>query len=59
MRASAFISYFFAGAFLTNSIPHLIVAATGRRNLTPSFLLLAHFLRFSRMKIAHAYVTLY
>ncbi len=35
MRVSSFISYFFAGAFFTNSIPHLIVAFTGRRNLTP------------------------
>ncbi len=35
MRVSSFISYFFAGAFFTNSIPHLIVAVTGRRNLTP------------------------
>jgi len=35
MKFLAFIGYFFAGAFLTNSIPHLVVAATGRRNLTP------------------------
>lgn len=35
MKASAFISYFFAGAFFTNSVPHLVVAVTGRRNLTP------------------------
>jgi hypothetical protein len=35
MKLLAFIGYFFAGAFLTNSIPHLVVAATGRRNLTP------------------------
>jgi hypothetical protein len=35
LKLLSFISYFFAGAFLKNSIPHLIVAATGRRNLTP------------------------
>jgi hypothetical protein len=35
MQFRSFIGYFFAGAFLTNSIPHLVVAATGRRNLTP------------------------
>jgi hypothetical protein len=35
MRISSFVSYFFAGAFLTNAIPHLVVAVTGRRNLTP------------------------
>lgn len=35
MKLSSFISYFFGGAFLTNSVPHFIVAFTGRRNLTP------------------------
>ena len=35
MRLLSFISYFFAGAFLTNGVPHLVVAVTGRRNLTP------------------------
>ena len=35
LRVVSFISYFFAGVFLTNSVPHLVVAATGRRNLTP------------------------
>lgn len=35
MKLSSFISYFFGGAFLTNSNPHLIVALTGRRNITP------------------------
>lgn len=35
MRQSAFISYFCGGIFLANSVPHLLVAATGRRNLTP------------------------
>jgi hypothetical protein len=35
MNFFARVGYFFAGAFLTNSIPHLVVAATGRRNLTP------------------------
>ncbi|MBO0797056.1 MAG: hypothetical protein J2P36_39760 [Ktedonobacteraceae bacterium] len=35
MEFLAFIGYFFAGAFLTNSMPHLVIAATGRRNLTP------------------------
>jgi hypothetical protein len=31
----SFVSYFFAGVFLTNSAPHLLIAVTGRRNLTP------------------------
>ena len=35
MRLSSLASYFFAGAFLKNSTPHLVVAATGRRNITP------------------------
>ena len=29
-----FLSYFFAGVFLTNSVPHLVIAVTGRRNRT-------------------------
>ncbi len=35
MRLPSFISYFFAGAFLKNGVPHFVVAATGRRNITP------------------------
>lgn len=35
MKLSSIISYFFGGAFVTNSNPHLIVALTGRRNITP------------------------
>jgi hypothetical protein len=35
LRVVSFISYFFAGVFLTNSVPHLVIAITGRRNLTP------------------------
>ena len=35
MRLSSFIGYFFAGAFLKNGVPHFVVAATGRRNITP------------------------
>jgi len=35
LKLSSFVSYFFAGALLTNAVPHLIVAATGRRNITP------------------------
>ena len=35
MRLLSFIGYFFAGVFLTNSVPHLVIAVTGRRNLTP------------------------
>ena len=34
MRGVSFLSYFFAGVFLTNSVPHLVIAATGRRNRT-------------------------
>jgi hypothetical protein len=30
----SFLSYFFAGAFLMNSVPHLVVAVTGRQNPT-------------------------
>ena len=35
MRVVSFLSYFFAGVVLTNSVPHLVIAVTGRRNLTP------------------------
>ena len=35
LRVVSFISYFFAGVFLTNSVPHLVIAVTGRRNRTP------------------------
>jgi len=35
LRVASLVSYFFAGAFLTNGLPHLIIAITGRRNLTP------------------------
>jgi hypothetical protein len=35
LRLWSFIGYFFAGIFLTNSVPHLVIAFTGRRNLTP------------------------
>lgn len=35
MKASSTASYFFAGVLLTNSVPHLMVGALGRRNLTP------------------------
>jgi len=35
MRVVSFLSYFFAGVFLTNSVPHLVIAVTGRRNRTP------------------------
>ena len=34
MKVVSFLCYFFAGVFLTNSIPHLVVAITGRRNRT-------------------------
>ena len=34
MKATSFLSYCFAGALLMNSVPHLVVAATGRRNRT-------------------------
>ena len=34
MRRVSFLSYFFAGAFLMNSVPHLVIAVTGRRNPT-------------------------
>lgn len=35
LRVVSFIGYFLAGVFLTNSVPHLVIAVTGRRNLTP------------------------
>jgi len=35
LRVVSFLSYFFAGVFLTNSVPHLVIAVTGRRNRTP------------------------
>jgi hypothetical protein len=35
LKFVSFISYFFAGIFFTNSMPHLVVAVTGRRNITP------------------------
>src|SRR5260370_1982658 len=34
VKVVSFLSYFFAGVFLTNSIPHLVIAVTGRRNRT-------------------------
>ena len=34
MRKVSFLSYVFAGVFLTNSVPHLVIAMTGRRNRT-------------------------
>src|SRR5258708_10886348 len=35
VKVVSFLSYFFPGVFLTNSIPHLVIAVTGRRNRTP------------------------
>jgi hypothetical protein len=35
MKWSSVTGYFLTGAALTNSAPHLIIALTGRRNLTP------------------------
>lgn len=35
MKFSSLISYFFAGAMLTNSVPHFVIGLTGRRNMTP------------------------
>jgi len=35
MRRSSFVSYFVSGILLMNSLPHTIIALTGRRNLTP------------------------
>ena len=35
MRLSSFLSYFLSGVLLTNSVPHFVIAFTGRRNLTP------------------------
>ncbi len=34
MRGASFLSYFCAGVLLTNSVPHVVVAVTGRRNPT-------------------------
>ena len=34
MKVVSFLCYFFAAVFLTNSLPHLVVAFTGRRNRT-------------------------
>src|SRR6266436_2921180 len=34
VKVVSFLSYFFAGVFLTNSIPHLVIAVTGRRHRT-------------------------
>jgi hypothetical protein len=35
LKSSSRVSYFLAGIFLTNSVPHFIVCFTGRRNITP------------------------
>ncbi|BCL84729.1 hypothetical protein ccbrp13_71940 [Ktedonobacteria bacterium brp13] len=35
MKWSSRVSYFLAGVCFTNAVPHLVIAATGRRNLTP------------------------
>ena len=35
MKVVSFICYVLAGVFLKNSGPHLIVALSGRRNITP------------------------
>ncbi len=35
MKWSARVGYFLAGVCFTNAVPHLVIAATGRRNLTP------------------------
>jgi hypothetical protein len=35
VRPLSFLGYSVAGVLLTNSAPHLLVAATGRRNRTP------------------------
>lgn len=35
MNLRSFVGYFFAGVFFTNGLPHLLIALTGRRNLTP------------------------
>ncbi len=34
MRVGVFLSYCLAGVLLTNSVPHLVVAVTGKRNRT-------------------------
>lgn len=35
MRKRSWISYFFAGIFCVNGLPHLVVGFTGRHNMTP------------------------
>lgn len=35
MRGSSFAEYFVSGVLWTNSMPHVVIAATGRRNVTP------------------------
>ena len=35
MRGASLAGYFLAGVCFTNGVPHLVIAATGRRNLTP------------------------
>jgi hypothetical protein len=35
MRISLLVRYFFGGVLMTNSMPHLAISLTGRRNMTP------------------------
>ena len=35
MRLRLLVRYFFAGVLMTNSMPHLAISLTGRRNMTP------------------------
>lgn len=35
MKLSSRASYFLAGSMLVNSVPHFVIAFTGRRNITP------------------------
>jgi hypothetical protein len=35
MHTSLLIRYFFSGVFFTNSVPHVAIGLTGRRNMTP------------------------
>ncbi len=35
LRGASLAGYFLAGVCFTNGVPHLVIAATGRRNLTP------------------------
>ena len=35
MRIPFLVRYFFAGVLMTNSMPHLAISLTGRRNMTP------------------------